>query len=317
MNHRFVLRLVTNLAVFLLTLACFGTVLWVIDQILLWDILPDAWSLIVQALLIASGIIAFVLVVMTVMLSLALLAESNASRADLPNYGVSTRVKRRVSQSIVIALVAIALLIGGLQIADRLRSQAAARETQLEFTQAQNDLDTALDQVLDLFSPPLLEAIETNTLSEKGQLGNLSKLLSAVPTSFPHSPTATLVVPAAQAPFRYARINSSNIRSADNGARLLLAPDLYASFPTAKETEIIEQLLAGKLPTLDEPVVGQVINNTLPSSWGILKRNDSAIAIVYLQSNPLPSFDPYQSSSYNHNNHPNGYHNGPKSLISN
>ncbi len=309
MNHRFLLRLVTNLAVFLLTLSCFGTVLWVIDEIVRWDILPDAWSLLVRALLVAGGIIAFVLVVMNVMLSLALLAESNASRADLPNYGISTQVKRRVRQSIVIAIVAIALLIGGLQITNHLRSQAAARESQLEFTQAQNDLDTALDQVLDLFSPSLVEAIETNTLSEKGQLGNLSKLLSAVPTSFPHSPIATLVVPAAQAPFKYARINSSNIRSADNGAKLLLAPDLYATFPTTKETEVIEQLFAGKLPMLKESLSGQVIKNTLPSSWGILKRNGKAIAIVYLQSDTLPGFDPYIPSAY--------HHNGPKSLLSN
>ena len=314
MNHRFLLRLVTNLAVFLLMISCFGLVLWVIDEIVLWDILPDAWSLIVRALLVAGGIISFVLVVMNVMLSLALLAESNASRAELPNYGISTRVKRRVRQSIVIVIVAIALLIGGLQITDHLRSQAAARETQLEFTQAQNDLNTALDQVLDLFSPPLLEAIETNTLSEKGQLGNLSKLLSAVQTSFPHSPTATLIVPAAQPPFKYARINSSNIRSAGNGSKLSLAPQLYATFPTAKETEVIEQLFAGKLPTLQESLSGQVINNTVPSSWGVLKRNGKVIAILYLQSNTFPGIDPALPSPYS--SLPSPYHHsGPKRLI--
>ncbi|MGB3298535.1 MAG: hypothetical protein WBA76_09725, partial [Phormidesmis sp.] len=125
MNHRFLLRLVTNLAVFLLTLSCFGVVLWVMDEFLLWDILPDGWSMIVRALLVAGGIIAFVLLVMNVLLSLALVAEASASRAELPNYGVSARVKRRVQRSIVAGIVAIALVIGGLQVTDHFRTQAA------------------------------------------------------------------------------------------------------------------------------------------------------------------------------------------------
>ena len=200
MNHRFLLRLVTNLAVFLLMLSCFGIVLWVIDEFLGWDILPEAWSLAVRALLVAAGIIAFVLVVMNVLLSLALLAEANASRAELPNYGISQRLKRRVRNSIVAALVAIALLIAGLQITDHFRAQATAREAEVEFIQAQADMNDSMQQVLQLFTPELLEAIETNTLTEKGQLGNTIKLLDSIETSFPSSPSLSLIVPAQQPP---------------------------------------------------------------------------------------------------------------------
>ena len=307
MNHRFLLRLVTNLAIFLLTLSCFGIVLWVIDEFLLWDILPDAWSLIVRALLVAGGIIAFVLVVMNALLSLALVAESNASRADLPNYGVSQRVKRRVRQSIVVGIVAIALLIGGLQITDHFRAQAAAKENRAEFVQAQAEMDNAMEQVLALFTPPLLEAIENNTLAEKGQLGNMAKLFSAIQSSFPNSPSIALLKPATQLPFKYMRIDSQSIQNNGSG-KTFLSPKLYTTFPTKTEAQAVEQLLAGEPPTIEEPLTGQLINNTLPSSWGVLKRNGRIIAIAYLQSDQFQAFDPNNSSSY---------HDGPNSLLSN
>lgn len=309
MNHRFLLRFFTNLAIVLLSFSCSGIVLWVIDEVLLWDILPDAWSLLVRALLIAGGIVTFVLVVMNVLLSLALTAESNANRAGLPDYAVSRRAKRRMRQSLVAGLVAIALIIGGLQITNHFRAQAAAEAARSEFSQAQTDLNTSMQAVLNLFTPPLLEAIDTNTLAEKGQLGNLSKLLSAIKASFPHSPNATLLVPAAQPPFKYARINSSSIRSSNDG-KLQLSPELYTTFPSEQETQTIEQLFTGKLPTLTDPLAGQMINNTLPSTWGVLKRDGQVIAVVYLQSELLYDLVPYGAS-------PAFHHEGPDSLLSN
>jgi len=307
MNHRFLLRLVTNLAVVLLTLSCFGVVLWVIDEFLLWDILPEMWSLVVRALLVAGGIIAFVMVVMNVLLSLALLAEANASQAQLPNYGVSAQVKRRVQQSIIVTIVAIALIIGGLQVTNHFRSQVATREAQAEFVQAQNDLDTSMAQVLTLFTPPLLEALDTNTLAEKGQLGNVSKLLKSVESSFPHRPIVELVVRSPQAPFKYARINKGSIRANNN--KTVLVPELYAAFPEERESEAIEQLFAGELPVISEPLAGQIINNTLPSTWGVLKRNGKIISVVYLQSNEFYDFVPYRSPAFQHD--------GPDTLLSN
>lgn len=311
MNHRFLLRLVTNLAIFLLILSCFGVVLWVIDEFLRWDILPEAWSLVVRAFLVAGGIIAFVLLIMNVLLSLALLAESNASRADLPNYGVSQQIKRRVQRSIVVAMVAMALLIGGLQITNHFRVQAVQKEAQAEFIQAQADLDTTVDQVLDLFSPELLAAIETNTLAEKGELGNLSKILSTIPSSFAHMPSTTLIVPASQKPFKYARIGRDNITT-DNAGKLSVAPQLYATLPSQQETQAVEQLFSDKLPAVTEPLMGQIINNTLPSSWGVLKREGKVIALVYLQSDDSLSLKFDIPGAL-----PEFHHDGPDSLSSN
>ncbi|MBE9059927.1 hypothetical protein [cf. Phormidesmis sp. LEGE 11477] len=314
MNHRFLLRLVTNLAVFLLTLACFGTVLWVIDEFLQWDILPPIWSLLVRAGLVAGGIIAFVMVVMNLLLSLALLAEASASRAQLPDYAVSARLKRRVRQSIVVVLVAIALIIGGLQITNQLRARAATQAAQVQFVQTQTEMDRSVEQVLPLFTEPILNGLANNTLTESGQISNLAKLLESVQTSFPNAPTMVIVTRADQAPFQYARIDSSRI-SANSQGRLTLTPQLYATFPTEQETEIIEQLFEEQLTEITGPLGGQVINTRIPSSWGVLQQDGNAITVVYLQSGSAPDFNNFGDRRYRDTY--DFYHTGPERFLTN
>lgn len=306
MNHRFALRLVTNLTVWILTLSCVGIVLWVIDEFLGWDILPDALSLLTRALLVAGGIIALVLVVMNVVLSLALLAESNASRAELPDYNVSKRFTRRVGRTILVGILAIALLLGGLQAVNQLRRQTLVRAERVEFNQVQDDMDTTIEQVLTQFSEPILEGIATGTLAEKGQLGNLQKLFQSIESSFPHAPRATLLVLAKQAPYKYAQIGSSSIAPEIEGGRIVLTPKLFTGFPSEAETQAIEALFSKELPDIPDALAGNFIRNTIPSSWGVLERDGKAIAIVHVEATGADQFYP-----------PSFYHDGPQTLFTN
>ncbi|PZO13401.1 MAG: hypothetical protein DCF25_16160 [Leptolyngbya foveolarum] len=319
MNHRFLLRLLTNLSISILTLSCFGTVLWVVDEFLQWDILPEALSLLLRALLVAGGIIAFIMVVMNALLSLALLAESNASRAQLPDYTVSRQLKKRINRSILAVIVAIALIIGGLQITDQVRARVARQESLENFTQAQVELNQAAPEVLSLFTPPILEGLENNTLTEQGQLGNTSKLFQAIRTSFPESPYTTILVRSDQAPYKYELIEPSSIRS--DGGKTVFVPELYTAFPEAQEVDAVEQLLAGKLPTLSTPLKGKFLDNTLPSTWGVLRRNGKTIAIVFLKSEASDYADPYGarpvSFPYDGYQALDFHHNGPDQLFSN
>ena len=319
MSHRFLLRLLTNLAIFILTFSCFGVVLWVVDEFLQWDILPDALSLLLRALLVAGGIIAFVIVIMSGLLSLALIAESSASRAQLPDYAVSRQLKSRINRSILAVIVAIALIIGGLQITDRVRARVARQESLENFNQAQIELNQATPEILRLFTPPILERLENNTLAEQGQLGNTSKLFQAIRTSFPDSPDTTLLIRADQAPYKYELIAASSIR-ADGSGKTTFAPELYTTFPEAQEVDAVEQLFAGKLPSLSAPLQGKFLDNTLPSTWGVLNRNGKIIAIVSLKSGtnnytdpydarPALPYDSYQTSDF--------HHDGPDQLFSN
>jgi len=319
MSHRFLLRLLTNLALFILALSCFGVVLWVIDEFLRWDILPDALSQLLRALLVAGGIIAFVVVVMNVLLSLALLAESSASRAQLPDYTVSPQFKKSLNRSILAAVVAIALIIGGLQVTNQIRAQVAKQEILEDFNQAQAELNQVAPEILSLFTPPVLEGLEKNTLTQQGQLSNTSKLFQAIQTSFPQAPYTAILVRADQAPYKYAVIGPSSIKVNNN--KTVLIPELYTTFPKAQEVNAVEQLFAGELPNLSSALQGKFLDNTLPSTWGVLKRNDNIIAIVSLRSSTNGYMDAYGMRSLPY---PNGtyqplsfHHNGPDRLFSN
>ncbi|MGB3299594.1 MAG: hypothetical protein WBA76_15120, partial [Phormidesmis sp.] len=68
--------------------------------------------------------------------------------------------------------------------------------------------------------------------------------------------------------------------------------------------------------TLKKPLKGQFMSNTVPSSWGVLKRNGKIIAIAYIQSNQFPAADPYSPYSPPSPQH-DTYHNGPDNLLSN
>jgi hypothetical protein len=301
-NHRFLLRFITNIAVYLLLFSCFGVVLWVVDEIIGWDILPDAWSLLVRACLVAGGIIAFVLVVINIILSLALVAEAQASRAALPDFQIARQLKRRFKRSFVALGLVVALLVAGLQVADRFRSATLARATRNEFAQVQTETEASLDKALDLFPPELLSALAQNQL-DQSQLSSLRKLLGAISNSFPHRPTVAMLLPAA-APYQYSRIDQGSIASNQEG-KLYLAPQFYTAMPSDVEDAAIKALFEGKPYPVDEVMQGAILNNTLPSAWGVLKHSGEVVAVVYLQADyPID----YDSSLH---------HDGPEKLLSN
>jgi hypothetical protein len=302
LNHRFLLRFVTNIAVYLLLFSCFGVVLWVVDEIIGWDILPDAWSLLVRAALVAGGIIAFVLVVINLILSLALVAESQASRATLPDFQISGRLRRRFKHSFVALGLVVALLVVGLQVADRFRSAALARTARSEFEQVQATTETSLDKVLDLFSPELITALAQNQLDQT-QLSSLRRLLGSISNSFPHRPTVAMLLPA-QSPYQYYRIDPGSI-AANKEGQLYLAPQFYTAMPSELENTTLKALFEGKPAPVTEAMQGAVLNNTFPSAWGVLNNNGKIVAVVYLQAEFPMNYD----SSFNHD--------GPDQLLSN
>ena len=302
-NPRFLLRLVTVFTVYLLTLACFGIVLWVVDEILGWDILPDALSLLVRAALVAGGIIAAVLVVMNVVLSLSLIAEASASRAELPDFQFSRQWRRRFRFSLIAAVTAIVLVVTGLQITDRVRANVAEQAAQVRFTDAQSELDAALPEVLALFTDPLRTAIAQDALTDQSRLAELRRLFSSIQTSFPKRPQTVLLVKEA-APYRYKSIDAGAIAANAEG-QLYLAPEYYSTFPSVLETKTIEALFNGELNPIEEPLEGSILRNTVPSTWGVLKQNDQVVAVVYLQPEEV-------QLPVNRNFH----HSGPETLIS-
>jgi hypothetical protein len=297
-NHRFLLRLVTNLVVIALLLSCVGVLLWIVDEIIGWDILPDAISVYLRALIIGIGWVTFTLVIAHFLLSLALFAESSANRAELPDFQVSPRLRRRFRRGVFATGILSAFVIAGLQAVDIVRKNLAQQDMAVEakqlfdrergkFNQIQQDLDRSVPRILQLFTPQLLEAIAT----QKASPAELRKLFQAVNVSFPHKPSIALLT-LADSPYKYARIDQKAIGFNSKTNSYFLTPEFYLGFPTPLETRLIERLFQGQPTTLDRSLKGVMIQNTTPSSWGVLRQNNRVIAVVYLwveQACPEPN----------------------------
>jgi hypothetical protein len=292
-NHRFLLRLITNLVVFALALSSIGILLWTIDEFIGWDILPDAIGIYVRALVIGIAWVTCTLIVIHLLLSLTLFAEASASRAKLPDIQVKPELKRKLNRLVPLVGVMVILLFYGLQAANRVRGNFVARldrqETEqkqrkefetasVKFDQIQQDLDQALPQVLELFTPSLLNSIQTNTISA----GELRQLFEAVQVSFPHNPSLSLLIPA-QSPYRYYKLDSKAIARTKEG-QFSLRPHYYFGFPTESETKAVNQLFAEQAAAPTNALTGVFIRNTVPSSWGVLRLNGRAIALVHLEA---------------------------------
>lgn len=290
-NHRFLLRAITNLVICALALSSVGVLLWTIDEFIGWDILPESIGLYVRALIIGVAWVTFTLVVAHLVLSVTLFAEANASQAKLPDFNVSPPLKRKFKRIVPLTGLVTILLVVGLQAVDGVRKnvleQVAKREAEqqakekfekarIQFNQIQKVTDQSLPKVLQQFTPALLRSIQSNTISA----GEIRQLFQAVTVSFPNKPALALLIPAEQ-PYKYYRIDQDAIAFTKTGTPYL-RPQFYVDFPTQTEAQVVKQLFSGQASAPESALNGVFINNTNPSSWGVLKVGDRVVAIVYL-----------------------------------
>ena len=109
MKHRKALRLATDSAVWLFLVMTIGVVLWTTDEMLDWNILPDWIDAFAQLLVIIMSILTGFAVIISIMCSFAVIAESSMERAGNPN--LSHKPSRRV-RVLATSYVLLALTVG-------------------------------------------------------------------------------------------------------------------------------------------------------------------------------------------------------------
>ena len=282
-NHRFLLRLITNLLICTLVLSSVSVLLWTIDEFIGWDILPENISVYVRGLIIGIAWVTFTFIVAHTLLSITLFAEASASRAKLPDLQISLPLKRRLKRILALTVMVSILLIVGLQAVDGVRKniteRTARQEAIIEFNQIQKTVDQSLPKVLKLFTPSLLKSIQTNTISAS----EINQIFESVRVSFPHEPSLALLIPAKQ-PYKYYKLDRQAIALGKNSVPYL-RPQFYLGFPNQVENQVVAKLFSKQVYALKNELKGGFINNTNPSYWGVLKLNNQAIALVYLGVN--------------------------------
>ncbi len=314
-NHRFALRLTTDMALAVFLFYTIGLVLWVIDTVLNWNILPDWIDQYAQVIILVFGVLALMFVIASMMLSLALLAQSAANRSGLPDFKTPPIFKKIASISVATFVVLLVVL----QTVDLYRKNAAAEAAKLKaqkrmeeyretFEQTRQSMNDALPGILRLFPPDLLQALAGGTFTKKEHLAELSSLLRAIAVSTPNSPELRLLLPA-KPPYRYFEISDDALLVMKDDT-YTFEPKYYIGFPTELEEEIVRALFSGTVQPLSTRLEGQFITNAMPSSWGVLKYRDKIIALVVLQG----TVEEYTQTMFSHYGF---WHKGPDALYSN
>ena len=318
-NYLLVSRLTTNLTLLVFMLFAAGFILWTSDEFLNWDILPDWIDNYAQLIIVIFGFFAFLLGLSSLLSSLAVLAEFAAQQMGIsaPPLQLFSRKKMWILLS-VIAMVLVSFLI--FHQIDEYREEARLAKNRVEFQEKLNkqsqELDKSLSQIITLFPDALLEAIHNKSLMEKQTSKELVKLLTAISASLPQIPHIALLMPAEHHPYQYQKIwitPEYDYRYYDESdeQNVLKGHDTHQQFftqlPNVVEREVIEVLFKGKIKPLSKRLSGKFIDNTEPSSWGVLKYQEDIVALIFLEGD-IEGYGRVRNKIF---------HAGPKTLISN
>jgi hypothetical protein len=305
LNHRYVLRVVTDGALGLFVLSAAGVVLWVTDEFLGWNVLPDWVDKYAQLIVVLFGMAAGLAMGASLLCSVALLAEAAAERAGIRDY----RTPPRVGRTLGILVVIFAAGLFAFYRIDLYRKEVGLREARkmeaAQYEERMGQFRTMLPRMIELFPASLVEAMTAGNLSEQDP--ELITFLSAIQSSMAHHPQV-LVLTRARAPYRYCRYTlktRANDAAGDALGRYYLEKQFYTGFPSETESQAVSQLFAeGTAPPLEERLEGEVLNNVRPGAWGPLLGKGEVAGLLVIRGdfpNRFGLFHSGQSASTGRN----------------
>lgn len=295
LNHRLVLRMATDLAIGLFLVFSFGVVLWVADEFLGWNVLPDWIDKFAQLLVVVFGIAGGLAVGTSLLCSFVVIAESVAEHVGIREPAVTGRRWRMVGL-VFVGTVGAFVLFGKIDayrkglIRERQKSEAKA-----DFDQKARDLQSNAVQVAALVDDALLNYLTSG--AQGGGDAELIRYMSAVRVSIPHRPVVSVLVRAAL-PYQYCHLEL--VRRPEREANTTLEPyaltrQLYLGFPTAQETSVVERLFADQAAPLTNLLRGEVIDNGRSSGWQTLRRQGEVVGLLLLKAEDRPPFEFHHS----------------------
>jgi hypothetical protein len=281
MNHRRALRATTDATLTIFLVMAIGVILWTTDEVLNWNILPDWIDKYAQLLVIILSTLAGLAGVMSVVCSLAVLAESAAQRAGLPE----PKTPRKVKWLLLSGVAAFVGLVVVFQAIDHYREGkrkiVAAADQLARYTKIRSELQEPMDHFLGLFSGTMKEAI---LRMDAGDEAEIAKLLTAIRSSTPHQPRVSLLV-RSTSPYQYCAMEATEATASfTEGAKVKpLARQFYVDLPERWERDTIRAMFEGARLDVPPDRPGVFINTRSPSAWGLIEQDGRVIGILMLR----------------------------------
>lgn len=287
MNHRFALKISTNFAIYAFLLTAVGTMLWTLDTMLSWDILPEWLESCAAALVTIVGTLTAFSVVVSLMCSAAVVAENVANRSLGQTETIAGKMSQR-TKAIAWALTGVAVLaLVVFQQVDVYRAEKArlaAREKHAQnYFKAQDAMRERMPSIVSGFTPAMC-ADMAQSIPVEGEK-SISEMLDAISASTPMAPEVKLMVKTSE-PYRYeiAKTRGGAYVKQPSGAYAYLSRDKLVDLPSVWERDTVAAIFEGAELTVPHGRRGAFIDTREPCAWGLVRHEGKVVGIVLLRA---------------------------------
>ena len=271
MNHRRALKASTDTGLGIFLIMIVGVVLWTTDEMLGWNILPDWIDKFAQLLVILFAMLAGFAVVISIMCSFAVIAESAAKKEGIMEAPKSRRIR-------IIIPVGVALMFGTmftLHKVDQFRAHQRAEDRSQR-------IQERMPKNLSLFTPERMQMLSPAPTAQGDE--EIARLLNALELSNPFNPQAGVIIPAAT-PYAYCIITALDRprREQPTDDWIYLDRRYLTDFPSDWERAAIQAGFNGEEIKISDQNQGVFFNTHFPTGIGVLKGADRVVGILALK----------------------------------
>ncbi|MBQ6924445.1 MAG: hypothetical protein IJQ73_07380 [Kiritimatiellae bacterium] len=286
MDFRRTLRTSAALALGAFFLALVGSVLWIFDEYLDWDILPDWLESCAMAIVTILLVVSAFAVLTNLVSAVTVVADSLAERCVGPAKPGATR------KTAIWTVTAIAVLLAVLSSFQRIseartRRQEAALRTQYRaedkdlFERILTSLKASVADSAAKFPADLAAALSAGMSPEQEK--SVAEFLNSVKASIPYAPRAKIVL-RGSAPYLYQAISPLASWTKDSAGTIRhLGRDNFVALPSAWERDTVAALFDGAELDVPHGRGGALIDTKEPCAWKAIMADGKVVGVLVLR----------------------------------
>jgi len=280
MNHRSALKHSTDIGLTIFVVMIVGVVLWTTDEVLGWNLLPDRLDKYAQLIVIVLSMLACIFVVISVMCSMAVLAEAAAGKSAIPEPKRSRSFKHLLAATLVVSFLCLFVLHRVDTYREHQRKQRQTEEKLARHADIRVNLERQLQSVLDRSEAELQRLLSANR--DGSHDAELARFLASLESSLPHHPAVQVMV-RGETPYLYGVFSAHTTEDSNGNSVLSLIRRQFLDLPTEWERTTTRALFDGAEVTLTGDRPGEVLNNRRPLIWRQIRRDGEVIAVLVVR----------------------------------
>ena len=264
-------------------LALVGSILWIFDEYLYWDILPDWLENCAMAIVTILLVVSVFAVLTNFVSAVTVVADSLAERCVGP---VRTGASRRPAIWIGIIVAALLAVLAGFQQISKVRTrrQDAARieKCRAEDRELCDKLKASLqDSVAESAAkfPDAMAATLASAMSSDDER-NVAEFLRSLAVSIQYAPSVKMAI-RGEPPYVYQSISALRSWSKDeNGKVRHLGRENLVDLPSVWERDTVAALFEGAKLDVPHGRGGAIIDTKEPCAWSAIERDGKVVGLL-------------------------------------